>query len=226
MLRVLSRLIADTALVALMLFISAGTVAWPRAWALLASMLLLRVVGAVVVYRVNPDLLRERARLPLHERQGPADRVLLFGVLGTGFLGVPVIAALDVFRWHALPAPAPLLASVGLGMFVVGWIIKSSALRANAFAVTVVRLQDERSHAVIDSGPYAVVRHPFYAGDPLILVGLALWLQSYVAALFALIPLALVVSRLYNEERLLRRELPGYAAYVDRVRFRLIPGIW
>jgi protein-S-isoprenylcysteine O-methyltransferase Ste14 len=189
-------------------------------------MLLVRVVGAIAVHGVNPNLLHERAGLPLHEEQGLADRALLLGVLATGFLGVPLIAALDVFHWHALPAPGPVVASLGLGLFVVGWSIKNLALRANAFAVTVVRLQKERLHSVVDSGPYGVVRHPFYAADPLILLGLSLWLQSSVAALCAVIPIALMVTRLRYEEQLLRRDLPGYSSYVDRVRFRLIPGIW
>ena len=71
-----------------------------------------------------------------------------------------------------------------------------------------------------------MVRHPFYAADPLILIGQSLWLESYVAAICALIPIALMVTRLRLEEHLLRRALPGYAAYADRVPFRLIPGIW
>ena len=224
--RVICRLIADTVLVAVLLFTAAGTVSWPRAWALLATMLLVRAVGAVAVYQVSPDLLVERARLPLHEQQGSADRALLLGVLATGFLGLPIIAALDAFRWHTLPSPGPFLGTLGLGSFIVGWSIKSLALRANAFAVTVVRVQRERSHTVVDSGPYGVVRHPFYAADLLIHLGLSLWLQSYLAAVCAVVPIALMVSRLQHEERFLRRELPGYASYVGRVRFRLIPRIW
>lgn len=69
-------------------------------------------------------------------------------------------------------------------------------------------------------------RHPFYAADPLILVGLGLWLESYVAALGAVVPIALMVMRLRLEERFLRLELPGYTAYAERVRYRLIPGVW
>ena len=125
-----------------------------------------------------------------------------------------------------LPAPMPFAATLGLALFVLGWSLKSLALRANAFAVTVVRLQTDRAHVVVDSGPYAVVRHPFYAADPLILIGLGLWLGSSVAALCAALPLSLMVRRLQLEERYLREALPGYAAYTDRVRFRLIPGIW
>lgn len=226
MLRVIVRLVADAALVAILLFASAGTIAWWRAWVLLAVLFFVRVVGAILVYRVNPGLLRERASLPVHKQQPWADRVLLLGVLATGFLGLPVIAALDAFRWHVFPATAQPIAVLGLVLFVLGWSIKSLALRANAFAVAVVRLQDERAHAVVDGGPYAVVRHPFYAADPLILVGLGLWLTSYIAAIAAVVPVGLMIMRLRLEEQFLRRELPGYSTYVKRVRFRLIPGVW
>ncbi len=226
MLRVMIRLAADTLLVAMLLFVSAGTIAWQRAWVLLAVLLLVRAVGALAVYRVNPGLLRERAKLPIHKHQLGVDRVLLLAVLATGFLGLPVISGLDAVRWHALPQPAPLIADLGLVMFALGWCVKSVALRANAFAVTVVRLQSERAHSVADSGPYGIIRHPFYAADPLILVGLGLWLESYAAALSAVVPIALMVMRLLVEERFLRRELPGYSAYAERVRFRLIPGVW
>ena len=224
--RIVLRLLVDTCLVALCLFVSAGTLQWWRAWVLLMVMLCIRVCGAIAVYRVNPALIRERARLPLHRAQPWADRVLLLGVLGTGFLGLPVIAALDVFRWRLLPTPVPLVSAGGLLLFAIGWTLKSAALRTNAFATTVVRVQSERAHVVSDSGLYAVVRHPFYAADPLILIGLSLWLESLVAAVGAVVALTLMVGRLLLEERFLRRELPGYREYVERVPHRLIPGIW
>ena len=106
MLRVMVRLVADAVLVASLLFLSAGTLAWPRAWVLLAVLVLIRALGARAVYRVNPGLLRERAGLPMHKDQPRADRLLLLGVLATGFLGLPIIAGLDRFRWHALPQPS------------------------------------------------------------------------------------------------------------------------
>lgn len=226
MICVVARLLADTALVAGALFVSAGTLRWPRAWVLLAVLLLVRTIGAYAVHRVSPGLLRERAGLPVRAGQPAADRVLVLGVLGTGFLGLPLIAGLDRFQWQLLPQPAPLVAGTGLLLFALGWTLKSLALRANAFAVTVVRLQRDRAHAVADGGVYGVVRHPFYAADPLIFVGLGLWLGSYAAVLGAVLPLALVVLRLRLEERFLQRELPGYAAYAVRVRHRLIPGVW
>lgn len=226
MLRVIARLVADAVLVASLLFFSAGTIVWWRAWVLVAVLFLVRAIGAVAVYRINPALLRERAGLPIHGEQPWTDKVLLLGVLATGFLGLPIIAGLDVFRWHPLPQPAPWIAVAGLVLFALGWIIKSLALRANAFAIAVLRKQSERAHVVADSGPYRVVRHPFYAADPLVLVGLGLWLESYVAAIGATVPITLMVIRLLQEEQFLHRELPGYSAYMDRVHFRLIPGLW
>ena len=222
--RALTRLVADVVLVATLLFLSAGTLDWERAWVLLAVMLIIRTGGVAAVQRVHPTLLRERAGLPVHKDQSVADRVLLLGVLATGYLGLPIVAGVDVFRLHVLAQPRPLIADLGLALFAIGWSVKSAALRANAFAVAVVRVQG--AHVVADSGPYALVRHPFYSADPMILVGLGLWLQSYLAALCAVVPVALMVVRLQLEERFLRRELPGYAEYASRVHFRLIPGVW
>jgi protein-S-isoprenylcysteine O-methyltransferase Ste14 len=164
--------------------------------------------------------------LPIHGDQPWTDKLLLLAVVTTGFVGLPAVAGLDVFHWHLLPPPPPTLAGFGLVLFALGWGIKALALRANAFATAVLRLQRERQHAVVDTGVYRIVRHPFYAGTPLVLVGLALWLESYTAALAATVPIVLVVIRLGLEERFLRRELPGYADYAARVPHRLLPGIW
>lgn len=224
--RVVVRLAVDTVLVAIVLFLSAGTIAWRHAWLLLVVMSLVRGAGALAVHRVNASLLRERASLPIHEEQPWADRLLLFAVLATGFLGLPIIAGLDAFRWHLFARPTAPFQLLGLVLFALGWILKSLALHANAFAVAVVRLQHDRAHEVVDSGPYRIIRHPFYAADPLIFVGLSLWLESYAAVLWAAFPTALMVMRLQLEERFLGRALPGYPAYVERVRFRLVPGVW
>lgn len=226
MLVVLARVFADTVLVATVLFAAAGTLVWPRAWILLAALFLIRVATAVAVFRVNPALLRERARLPLHPGQPRADKLILLSFMVTAFVGVPAIAALDIFHWHVsqhLPLP---LAVIGLALFAGGWAMIALALRANAFAVTAVRVQRERQHVVVDTGPYSVVRHPMYAGNPMVTLGLSLWLGSYAATLCAIIPLALLMLRIVLEERLLRRQLPGYSDYVKRVRYRLVPGVW
>jgi len=223
---ILLRLVADTLVVATALFAAAGTLAWWRAWVLLGALFGVRVASAVLVFRVHPALLRERAAVLVHQGQPWADRFLLLAHLTTSFVALPAVAALDVFRWHLLPTPPLPLSAAGLALFASGWVLIALALRANAFAVTVVRLQEERRHAVADTGVYGIVRHPMYAGSPLVNVGSALWLGSYAAALFAVVPLGLLVARIVVEERVLRRELPGYGAYAARVPYRLLPGIW
>ena len=226
MLTVLLRVVADAVVIAIVLFAAAGTTDWPRAWVLLGVLLVVRLVTAIGVFRVSPSLLRERATVLVHGGQPLADRVILLAYMTTAFIGVPVVAALDVFHWHLLSVPSSAVATVGLVLFVIGWIVTALALRENAFAVTVVRLQTERQHAVVDTGIYGVIRHPMYAGSPLVLIGLSVWLGSYAAALYAGLPLALLAIRTGLEERLLRRELPGYADYVRRVPYRAVPGIW
>jgi protein-S-isoprenylcysteine O-methyltransferase Ste14 len=226
MLRILLRVVADALVIAIVLFAAAGTVDWPRAWVLLAVLLAVRSATAIAVFRVNPTLLRERATVLIHRGQPWADKAILFAFMTTAFIGVPAVAALDVFQWHVLPSPPPLVSAVGLVSFSLGWILKALALRENAFAVTVVRVQAERQHAVVDTGVYSVVRHPMYAGSPFVLLGLSLWLGSYTAALYASLPLALLMVRIGLEEQLLGRELPGYLEYMQRVPHRLLPGIW
>jgi protein-S-isoprenylcysteine O-methyltransferase Ste14 len=226
MFTILARLVADTAFIAILLFSAAGTLDWGRAWLLLGVMLVVRVAGAIAVYRVSPALLRERAHLPIHRDQPPADKRLLLAVLLTGFIALPILAGLDVHRWHLLSRPAPAVTYLGFVVFALGWGLKSLALRANAFATSVVRLQTERQHAVADTGAYAIVRHPFYVGTVMVFVGMTLWLASYAAAIFAVVPILFVLFRITMEERFLRRGLPGYDRYAARVPYRLIPGIW
>ena len=226
MFKVLTRVVADTAVVAIALFVAAGTIAWQRAWVLVVVMLFVRIVSAIAIFRVNPALLRERASVLIHPRQPWADRLILFAFMTTAFVGVPAVAALDTFHWHLFPILPCGVATLGLGLFASGWTIIAVALRANPFAVTVVRHQDDRQQTVVDTGIYGMVRHPMYAANVLVNVGLGSWLGSYAAVLFAVIPLALLIVRIGLEERFLRRELPGYDAYATRVPYRLLPGLW
>jgi protein-S-isoprenylcysteine O-methyltransferase Ste14 len=111
-------------------------------------------------------------------------------------------------------------------LFAFGWWLITAAMVANAFAAPVVKLQQERGHHVIDSGPYRIVRHPMYSGAIPMLLGMALWFGSYAAAIAAILPIALIAIRTVIEERFLRRELPEYDQYITRTRFRLIPFVW
>jgi protein-S-isoprenylcysteine O-methyltransferase Ste14 len=170
-------------------------------------------------------LLEERFRPPLQKGQPLADKVVVVLLLAT-FVGLVAFIPLDVFRFHLMPRPGLLVSSLGLVLFVAGWWIMALALRQNAFAAPVVKHQEERQQRVIDSGVYGVVRHPMYAGAVPLLVGMPLWLESYAAALMASAPIGTLVLRILVEEQFLRRELPGYGAYTERVRYRLIPFLW
>jgi protein-S-isoprenylcysteine O-methyltransferase Ste14 len=100
------------------------------------------------------------------------------------------------------------------------------ALETNAFAVRVVRHQPERGHRVVDAGVYRVVRHPMYAGLCGVMIGVPLWLGSTLGLLCASVPIAMLALRILVEERLLNGSVPGYDAYTQRVRKRLVPGVW
>lgn len=223
--RILAGTVGYLLLFAMFLFLGAGTLHWRRGWILLAVLVVARLVAYVAIGRANPDLLAERAKFPIQRGQPLADRVLLTAFMASVAVLVAFTAA-DVWRWHLLPQPPRTLAALGLLLYLAGWWLVTAALRANAFAVTVVRHQDERGHAVVDRGPYTVVRHPMYSGLVLHHVGIPLWLGSTAGLLFSLVPIAILVVRITVEERLLRRTLAGYDEFRSRVRYRLIPGLW
>ena len=207
------------------LFVPAGTLHWPRAWVLLGVTAVSTAISTLYLASTSSDVVAERWKPPLQKGQPLVDKVLisLFILLYTGTL---VLTALDVFRWHLLPRPGVVASSVGLVLFAGSWVLITRVLRENAFASAAVRYQVERHHRVIDTGPYAIVRHPMYAGAIPLVLGLPLWLESYAAALAGLLVCGLMSTRILVEERFLRGHLPGYAAYVRRVRWRLIPGVW
>jgi len=115
---------------------------------------------------------------------------------------------------------------IGLVIFASGWWIVYLALSANAYAVCVVRFQEERGHKVAEGGLYRHVRHPMYAGVVLVMVGLCTWLGSTAALIATLVPVAILMVRIVFEERMLRARLAGYGEYTARVRWRLVPGVW
>jgi protein-S-isoprenylcysteine O-methyltransferase Ste14 len=213
------------ALLVLLLFGPVGTFVWWRAWVLIGVVLVATAVSIAVLARESPALLEERFRSPLQRGQPRADQVWVMIFLAAC---VSVIAFIpeDVFRLHVSEAPGPIVSIIGLGLFVAGLVLATLALRANAFAAPVVKHMKERRQTVVDTGVYSVVRHPMYAGTLLLLLGMPLWLESYAATLLAGIPIALLAVRILIEERFLHRELTGYTAYAERVRFRVIPGVW
>jgi protein-S-isoprenylcysteine O-methyltransferase Ste14 len=223
--RLIIGLIWQVAIFGGLLFLPAGTFDWWRAWVFLGVVVVAAAASMVGVFKSRPELLDERMKPPVQKGQPLEDKLIVIPLLAT-FLGVIVFIPLDVFRFHLLPRPPTLVSSLGLIVFIAGWYIISMAFKENAFAAPVVRYQEERRHTVVDTGVYRVVRHPMYTGAVLLLIGMPLWLESYAAALAAIIPFALLCLRIVFEERFLKQELEGYVEYTRRVRWRLIPGLW
>jgi len=215
-------IVLDGLFFAAALFLPAGTLHWPRAWIFI---ILVVAAAALTIYRLPEDLLNERLKGPIQKKQPVVDKIILIFFL-TSYTGTIVFSGLDVFHYHLL-APPPMAAAVlGLVLYLLGWWLAAAAILENSFATAVVRLQEERGHRLVDTGPYRCVRHPMYSGLIPMAIGAPLWLGSYAAALAGLIPILLIAVRILFEERFLRRELPGYPEYTQRTRYRLIPFLW
>jgi protein-S-isoprenylcysteine O-methyltransferase Ste14 len=217
--------LSNVTIFGLLLLLPAGTLHWWRAWVFLGVVFVGAVASTVSLYRTSKELLEERFKPPVQKGQPFVDKIVVL-LLIAGFLAVIAFIPLDVFRLHLLPKPEMLVSSLGLFLFIAGWWIMTLALLENAFAAPVVKHQEERQQKVIDAGVYRVLRHPMYAGTIPLLVGMPLWLESYAAAVLAIVPIGALVVRILIEEEFLRRELKGYDAYTERVRYRLIPFLW
>jgi len=204
---------------------SSAALHWWRAWIFVLTSVAAAIVMMLAVFPRRQDLLDERFKPPVQPGQPLADRIVLLSFLAA-FSGVIAFIPIDVFRFHVLTKPNVLVSSFGFILYIVGWLLMAFALRDNTFAAPVVRHQKERHHAVVDTGVYALVRHPMYAGFVPVMVGASLWLESYAAALWSVVPTLLLMIRIAIEERFLKRELEGYDAYTHKVRSRLIPGVW
>lgn len=209
------------ALLPALLFGAAGTLRWWQGWLFLTVYLGWTVWASAWLLRHDPALLERRMHAgPLAETQ-PAQRRIM--ALATAVsIGLVLIPALDRrYGWSAAP---DWLAPAGLVLLSLGWLAIMAVFKANSFTAATIEVMPGQT--VVTTGPYAIVRHPMYAGTMALLPGIPLGLGSW----WGLAPLVLVVPvviwRLLDEERLLARDLPGYVAYMHSVRYRLIPGLW
>lgn len=210
------------AVLAALLFVPAGTLDWPEAW-IFISLYLVFVFGVALWWRIkNPGLLKERAAPPKDARKWDRKLMSVYSALLIVYLILP---GLDVkrFGWSDLPDVVKWCAFFFMlqPLTLILWAVKE-----NAFLSQTVRIQDDRGHTVCTTGPYAFVRHPMYAG----IIQLMILIPLALGSIFTTIPAVLIdmifVARTSLEDRTLQRELPGYAEYAERVRYRLIPGIW
>jgi protein-S-isoprenylcysteine O-methyltransferase Ste14 len=210
--------LAFLAVIAGVLFGCAGRWDLPFFWAYLGVRAARSVIGVLVT---DPTLIKERL-LP-----GPGGQDFLSAaVLIPLWLGQHVVAGLDVGRYHwsdTVPLAAQVIGLVAMAG-AVG--VQVWAVAVNRFFSSVIRIQADRGHHVITDGPYHYVRHPAYASWPFFIVGAGLALGSWLATLIGVILVFPLLRRTALEDRILRDQLEGYAAYAQKVRYRVFPGVW
>ncbi|MEZ5833782.1 MAG: isoprenylcysteine carboxylmethyltransferase family protein [Dongiaceae bacterium] len=212
------------ACMAVLLFVPAGTLNWPAGWLYLVEFALASFAMTRWMLRHNPELLAERMRPLIQRDQKTWDKALMtaFILLWCTWF---VVMGLDAMRygWSHVPVALQVLGAL---MVLVAMYIIFLTVRANTFAAPVVKIQKERGHHVVSDGPYAIVRHPMYAGALLLMAATPLMLGSWWGLATAPILIVLLGTRAVMEERTLMRELDGYTAYAARVRHRLVPMVW
>jgi len=204
------------------LFLPAGTWLWTKGWLFILLFVLASILAMSYLRRVNPEVIA--ARINRHEGTKRWDRILLAIFFPTALV-IPILAALDDgrFHWFHVPWWGCVL---GYTLLIAGLVGVTWAESVNKFFEPSVRIQTDRGHRVIDNGPYAIVRHPGYVSGFLVFIGMPLSLGSLWALIPAILSCLLLVVRTAFEDRTLRDELTGYKEYAQRVRYRLIPGVW
>ena len=208
-------------IMALALFVPAGTGAWAAGWAYLLLFALFSIAITLWLFRHSPGLLEERMRL---KPQKAWDKMFIAAVCIV-FLVWLVLMPLDAVRFHWSRMPVWLQA-VGVIVLLFSFRLFYLTYRENPYLSGVVRIQEDRGQTVVSTGPYRYVRHPMYSGSFLYFLGTALLLGSWYGVLFEPVFAGMIVVRAVFEERLLCEQLKGYDAYMAKVRYRFIPKVW
>ena len=218
----LIQVLASTVLIGVLLFVCAGRLDWMSAWVFLGLSTFIFIVVGICVVRKNPDVVNERAKGA--EGAKTWDRILT-SVYAVFLFGIYIVAGLDAgrFQWSLMPLWVQVVAGIAfaLGMLWMYW-----AMLSNPFLSQVVRIQSERGHTTVSTGPYRFVRHPMYVGILISYGSTPLLLGSWLALVPFAVMGTLLVIRTALEDKTLHAELPGYVEYAGRVRYRLVPGIW
>jgi protein-S-isoprenylcysteine O-methyltransferase Ste14 len=208
-------------IVGLVVFGFAGTIDYWQAWVYLLLFAGLSTGITFDLMRRDPALLERRLKGGPAAEPRPLQRLLMLGA-SVGYFGLLIVPALDFrFKWSGVP---PVVVIGGDALLVVGFGFIARVYRENTF--TAATIQVAEGQRVVSTGPYAIVRHPMYASALLYLLGTPLALGSYWGLLALAFMVPFLVWRLIDEEQLLAHDLPGYGAYQQKVRYRLVPLIW
>lgn len=221
----IARHISLAVVVSAPLFIAAGTWRWDWAWIYAALTLIGWVASSLILAVVNPEILNERGKRATHLVGTKSWDWRIMAIYAVLLVVLPVVAGLD-YRNGWSPPTRDMVKLIGAMLLLVSFVPLTWAMAVNRFFEATVRIQTSRGHQVIATGPYRYVRHPGYVGVILQFIVVPLILGTNVAWIPALLGVALYLLRTWLEDRTLIAELPGYADYAQRTRYRLLPGVW
>ncbi|MGD8586050.1 MAG: isoprenylcysteine carboxylmethyltransferase family protein [Chloroflexota bacterium] len=216
------QLLIQNLIIAAALFLPAGTFRWPNAWAYLAVNVIGIIINVLILLRVNPEIIAERAEVR-KETKGWDRKLTTVGLFIS--LAMYIVAGLD-WRLGWSPDVPFWLWLPGMVLFILGSALSSWAMISNPYFAPTVSIQEDRGHTAVTGGPYRYVRHPGYCGWIISNLAAPLFLAAYWATIPAVLIAAGFVVRTALEDRTLSAELGGYQAYAGRVRYRLVPGVW
>ncbi|MBR1899044.1 MAG: isoprenylcysteine carboxylmethyltransferase family protein [Oscillospiraceae bacterium] len=212
------KFLSGVLLLGLLLFLPAGTFRFRNAWILMGILFIPMAAAGIVMMLRSPELLRKRLNMQETERE----QKTVIALSGAMFAAAFITAGLNFrFGWFVLPDAAMYIAA---GFFLAGYLLFAEVLRENAYLSRTVEVQQEQK--VINTGLYGIVRHPMYSATLLLFLSMGLVLGSPVSFVILLLYIPIIVRRIRNEEAVLTEGLDGYAAYCQKVRYRLIPLIW
>ena len=218
LIQALMKFICGLLMVGLLIFLPAGTLGYAAGWLLMALLFVPMLIAGFVMFFKAPDFLAKR--LDVKEKQAAQKGVLACSALM--FIAGFVVAGLDYrFGWSQMPAALTVVSSV---VFLLAYALYAEVMRENAYLSRTIKV--EEGQKVVDTGLYGIVRHPMYTTTSLLFLMMPLILGSwYALIIFAGYP-AIIIVRLKDEEALLTRELEGYAAYKQKVQYRILPFVW
>lgn len=214
----ISKFLLGVILVGVLIFLPAGTLEFLNGWLLMGILFAPMFFAGIVMMIKNPELLTKR----LDAKEKQREQSIVVKLSGLMFFAGFVVAGLGFrFNWYTLPTWASI---VGAALFLVAYLLYAEVLRENTYLSRTVEVQ--KGQKVIDTGLYAVVRHPMYSVTLLLFLSMPIVLGSVYSFIIFLAYPFIIVKRLKNEEKLLEKELEGYKEYKAKVKYRLIPFIW
>ena len=216
--KAITKFLSGLILVGLLLFLPAGTFAYPQGWLLMSILFVPMFIAGLIMMKKSPELLRKR----LNVKEEQAEQKAVIALSGLMFLASFIVAGLNFrFGWIRLPLWVSYAAAL---LFLAGYVLYAEVLRENVWLSRTVEVQENQK--VIDTGLYGIVRHPMYMSTLILFLAMPLVLGSVISFVILLLYIPIIAKRIRNEEQVLENGLEGYAEYRKRVRYKVIPFVW